>query len=127
MQIKTVVAYLALATAGSMLAWQFDMSKLGLTQKELETRASGGLRDSSSELQVPWLSPAGKTAAKGMSEADRAAAVQGIGAALKAFVTSAAFQKAHNESIRLDHKRSEERRVGKECGTTCISRWSPYH
>src|SRR3546814_12570197 len=26
---------------------------------------------------------------------------------------------------RLD--RSEERRVGKECGSTCRSRWSPYH
>ena len=24
-------------------------------------------------------------------------------------------------------KRSEERRVGKECHTTCRSRWSPYH
>src|SRR3546814_14249796 len=24
-------------------------------------------------------------------------------------------------------KRSEERRVGKECGITCRSRWSPYH
>src|SRR3546814_14297415 len=23
--------------------------------------------------------------------------------------------------------RSEERRVGKECVNTCISRWSPYH
>src|SRR3546814_10097690 len=23
--------------------------------------------------------------------------------------------------------RSEERRVGKECGSTCRSRWSPYH
>src|SRR3546814_16647014 len=23
--------------------------------------------------------------------------------------------------------RSAERRVGKECGSTCISRWSPYH
>src|SRR3546814_17957208 len=23
--------------------------------------------------------------------------------------------------------RSEERRVGKECGCTCRSRWSPYH
>src|SRR3546814_20028318 len=25
------------------------------------------------------------------------------------------------------HHRSEERRVGKECGSTCRSRWSPYH
>ena len=24
-------------------------------------------------------------------------------------------------------KRSEERRVGKECGYQCRSRWSPYH
>src|SRR3546814_7567045 len=26
-----------------------------------------------------------------------------------------------------DHDRSEERRVGKECVSTCRSRWSPYH
>src|SRR3546814_11558463 len=27
----------------------------------------------------------------------------------------------------LATKRSEERRVGKECDSTCRSRWSPYH
>ena len=27
----------------------------------------------------------------------------------------------------LDQLRSEERRVGKECGYQCRSRWSPYH
>ena len=27
----------------------------------------------------------------------------------------------------LKEKRSEERRVGKECVSTCRSRWSPYH
>src|SRR3546814_14468862 len=27
----------------------------------------------------------------------------------------------------LDVRRSEERRVGKECVSTCRSRWSPYH
>src|SRR3546814_2047094 len=27
----------------------------------------------------------------------------------------------------LDDLRSEERRVGKECVSTCSSRWSPYH
>src|SRR3546814_15242197 len=26
-----------------------------------------------------------------------------------------------------DPRRSEERRVGKECVSTCRSRWSPYH
>src|SRR3546814_14272943 len=27
----------------------------------------------------------------------------------------------------VDDPRSEERRVGKECVSTCSSRWSPYH
>src|SRR3546814_3119526 len=27
----------------------------------------------------------------------------------------------------LEYPRSEERRVGKECVSTCRSRWSPYH
>src|SRR3546814_5258676 len=27
----------------------------------------------------------------------------------------------------IDRLRSEERRVGKECVSTCRSRWSPYH
>src|SRR3546814_16289141 len=30
-------------------------------------------------------------------------------------------------SIEQPQKRSEERRVGKECVSTCRSRWSPYH
>src|SRR3546814_15893215 len=29
--------------------------------------------------------------------------------------------------MRAADKRSEERRVGKECVSTCRSRWSPYH
>src|SRR3546814_15449242 len=29
--------------------------------------------------------------------------------------------------IGVQHGRSEERRVGKECVSTCRSRWSPYH
>src|SRR3546814_17405087 len=29
--------------------------------------------------------------------------------------------------LRPDLDRSEERRVGKECVSTCRSRWSPYH
>src|SRR3546814_6884136 len=30
-------------------------------------------------------------------------------------------------AVLLDDERSEERRVGKECVSTCRSRWSPYH
>src|SRR3546814_18579346 len=29
--------------------------------------------------------------------------------------------------LALEERRSEERRVGKECVSTCRSRWSPYH
>src|SRR3546814_8451975 len=36
------------------------------------------------------------------------------------------FQQAM-EVRQLRHHRSEERRVGKECVSTCRSRWSPYH
>src|SRR3546814_15345026 len=38
-------------------------------------------------------------------------------------------QAVHNliHGHELDASRSEERRVGKECVSTCRSRWSPYH
>src|SRR3546814_6589931 len=35
------------------------------------------------------------------------------------------YKKLETESLIRD--RSEERRVGKECVSTCSSRWSPYH
>src|SRR3546814_3280297 len=34
---------------------------------------------------------------------------------------------AADQIIMAPHARSEERRVGKECVSTCRSRWSPYH
>src|SRR3546814_8335354 len=38
------------------------------------------------------------------------------------------YSKAYESRISdLHEKRSEERRVGKECVSTCRSRWSPYH
>src|SRR3546814_14578830 len=37
-------------------------------------------------------------------------------------------QSAMFDAVRtIDAIRSEERRVGKECVSTCRSRWSPYH
>ena len=47
------------------------------------------------------------------------------------FKTIADFRKDNGAAIRRVCRefivRSEERRVGKECVTTCRSRWSPYH
>src|SRR3546814_2044939 len=38
------------------------------------------------------------------------------------------YQAAHRPFHAAAHRRrSEERRVGKECVSTCRSRWSPYH
>ena len=36
-------------------------------------------------------------------------------------------ESALRRALELQPKRSEERRVGKECCTPCRSRWSPYH
>src|SRR3546814_18291268 len=36
-------------------------------------------------------------------------------------------RKAVGDDYKLMLDRSEERRVGKECVSTCRSRWSPYH
>ena len=43
-----------------------------------------------------------------------------------AFSGKRAFE-ADELKKQLSENRSEERRVGKECVTTCRSRWSPYH
>ena len=37
------------------------------------------------------------------------------------------IRKGRITAEQLERLRSEERRVGKECVTTCRSRWSPYH
>src|SRR3546814_5025678 len=44
--------------------------------------------------------------------------------ALKSFLEGWAAD--HDYDVR-GRERSEERRVGKECGSTCSSRWSTYH
>src|SRR3546814_10049476 len=42
--------------------------------------------------------------------------------------TAAIMRESGFEAVTtVDRNRSEERRVGKECVSTCRSRWSPYH
>src|SRR3546814_9634476 len=43
------------------------------------------------------------------------------------FVIGAALAAVAGLMVTLYYGRSEERRVGKECVSTCRSRWSPYH
>ena len=42
-------------------------------------------------------------------------------------LTSATDTKVYDGEALTNDERSEERRVGKECVSTCRSRWSPYH
>src|SRR3546814_13549914 len=62
------------------------------------------------ELTLPWL-PAreGEDGKAGQEAPERAADAE------------------EGEAGGRDEERSEERRVGQECVSTCRSRWSPYH
>src|SRR3546814_13185816 len=42
-------------------------------------------------------------------------------------IVTSAVVKTQELTIKASNLRSEERRVGKECVSTCRSRWSPYH
>src|SRR3546814_19122312 len=44
-----------------------------------------------------------------------------------AAVSGLSRSQAHRYLLSYVNTRSEERRVGKECVSTCRSRWSPYH
>src|SRR3546814_6790691 len=46
---------------------------------------------------------------------------------LLSWTGSAVVHDIKGENWQLTAGRSEERRVGKECVSTCRSRWSPYH
>src|SRR3546814_21049035 len=41
--------------------------------------------------------------------------------------TTGGKAESHGTKAEARNKRSEERRLGKECVSTCQSRWSPYH
>src|SRR3546814_13526074 len=59
--------------------------------------------------------------------AERVSAEGGIIIPLDLEGARAALKSAHDAGIRAVAIRSEERRVGNECVSTCRSRWSPYH
>src|SRR3546814_16523974 len=48
-----------------------------------------------------------------------------VAAALVRFLVGG--QPVAHRALGISRQRSEERRVGKECVSTCRSRWSPYH
>ena len=68
----------------------------------------------------------GVTGAAGVDRAALGAAVMGDKLALHR-LEKLIHPQVDRERRRFLRRRSEERRVGKECLTQCRSRWSPYH
>src|SRR3546814_17209493 len=104
----------------------------GMRDKEGKLKPAGPVGDAGAASMAGTMSntPAGRTAVAGwMRDADPRVSAQlfyddmttdlrGEMGRIKAPVTLLYAQ---------DDSRSEERRVGKECVSTCRSRWSPYH
>src|SRR3546814_9147699 len=76
----------------------------------------------SSDLRVPEIGQSKTWLIYGRSNQGNA-----VGKALRRLVTSQKMQFRWRNPERNPYIRSEERRVGKECVSTCRSRWSPYH
>src|SRR3546814_15041768 len=62
----------------------------------------------------------------GIAPVERVVVEEPVGAVLAKSVTHT-FNLVGMMIEGLEQVRSEERRVGKECVSTCRSRWSPYH
>src|SRR3546814_2007941 len=77
----------------------------------------------SSDLRLAWM--AAKASAISVNELVLEPSA-GTGM-LGVWAAKAAARLALNEISPLRRESSEERRVGKECVSTCSSRWSPYH
>src|SRR3546814_3120443 len=81
--------------------WSSDVCSSDLTPVELETEVTRPIENAIAAL--PSIEELVSTISEGRS------------------VTTVEFK------LGLISPRSEERRVGKECVSTCRSRWSPYH
>src|SRR3546814_14672422 len=90
--------------------WSSDVCSSDL----FHTAAVGGVAQS--ECSVAVVTPG----VNGAVFQQGGAIVVGTGAAVYGFDHGIAYRHLHEV-------RSEERRVGKECVSTCRSRWSPYH
>src|SRR3546814_9631841 len=85
------------------------------------------ISDWSSDVCSSDLSCAGGAASRSAGEAPAPAQVRHQVGGARRDVSGAAVRGLEAESQVVGRGRSAERRVGKECVSTCRSRWSPYH
>src|SRR3546814_2093971 len=91
--------------------WSSDVCSSDLPMQERVLAARGGTRDGQFQKTLD-AHPMGRIA----TPDEVANAVLFLASDEASFITGASLA-----------VRSEERRVGKECVSTCRSRWSPYH
>ena len=122
MDLKTDELTLTSVETGIATALTFDdvllvpqHSTVLPTQVDVSTRLTRNIR-----LNVPLLSAAMDT----VTESELAIAMAQHGG-LGVIHKNLSIEEQASEVDRV--KRSEERRVGKECTSWCRSRWSPYH
>ena len=125
-----VAAALALAGCGTL----FDSAKVDyksekkLPPLEVPPDLTTPARDE--RFQIPEGSPTGPTTLSAYN-AERSGASRPGTTAILPEIDKVRVDRSGSERWLVvpepPEKRSEERRVGKECRLTCRSRWSPYH
>src|SRR3546814_13765037 len=86
---------------------------------------SSDLRKIGRRLEEEWSNVHARTAANSFSLSSTAKGARRLRNAALAYIN--ANETADAAKIAFTQFRSEERRVGKECVSTCRSRCSPYH
>src|SRR3546814_11663066 len=95
---------------------------------EAETKTAGGIIIPDNAKEKPSQ---GKIIAAGPGSRDDSGKIQKLDVKVGDTVLygkwSGTEVKLDGKTVMIMRERSEERRVGKECVSTCKSRWSPYH
>src|SRR3546814_11579488 len=99
-----------------MLDWRLD---LFFSSRRRHTRCALVTGVQTCALPICARTPSSAIAGHGLF------GLSGRGLCTRAHVMRAGESRCRN--TQRDSARSEERRVGKECVSTCRSRWSPYH
>src|SRR3546814_13935968 len=97
---------------------RIEITKVGLENNKLVTE----IRVAGENHQLAWPVPAGAE----LVETEHGTVVK-KGEQCWAPTEEQVARRLNNQLNVLPFDRSEERRVGKECGSTCRSRWSPYN
>src|SRR3546814_8952675 len=111
----------AMAKLGVKVKPELDLDTMHGQRKDAVKQLTGGIEFLFKKNKVTWLK------GKASFEDAHTVSVNGEKVTAKNIVIATGSSVTPLPGVEIDQKRSEERRVGKECVSTCRSRWSPYH